>query len=592
VKRAEGGGLREIAADLRALVPGFDRRAAMIGALAFVGGLLEAGMLVTLTLIAEATVRGDDVVQFAGTELSRPEAVGVGLGLLAGRIGLAVASSWLAVTTAASAMHRTRVELMRRFLTSRPDRLGAQRLGAMQERVTTWCDRVAAATESAGALISSLLSFLALLCVAVSVDPVVFLLAAAAAVLLGVVLRPISTAVRHNAERNRVTSFEFAGSISESVLVAPELSAYGVAARRTQEIELTSGHAAAAWRRARLSTMALPWTFQAVAYSFVFVGLLVADLGEGDVARWGAVLLILLRSLSSGQQVTVYRGQLLDHQPFVRGAADELERLAADRNPPGSRTVEHAAPVVLEAVGFAYGEELVLEGVSLVIPPGALVALVGPSGAGKSTLARLVLRQALPTTGTLLIDGVPIETVRADVWSRLVAHVAQQPVMVTGSIRDNVRLYRDIGDAEIRDACARANVLDEIEALPDGFETVIAPTSGALSVGQRQRLAIARALAASPQLIVLDEPTSALDVKSEQRIAATLEALRGSTTVLVIAHRYATVARSDLVIALNKGRVEATGDVDGVLRRSAFFRSMHSAEGSRDPRTEATGARE
>jgi ABC-type bacteriocin/lantibiotic exporter with double-glycine peptidase domain len=238
--------------------------------------------------------------------------------------------------------------------------------------------------------------------------------------------------------------------------------------------------------------------------------------------------------------------------------------------------------IILEGVGFRYGpgSPPVLREVDLAIRPGEKVALVGPSGAGKSTLARLVLGLHLPTEGRVRFDGRDLRELDPEKLRRRLGAVLQETVFFAGTLEANLRL----GDPGIplerlRWACERACVLDLVEALPEGFRSPMGENGGLFSGGQRQRLALARALAHDPAVLLLDEATSALDLETEARVHANLADL-GCTRIL-IAHRLATVRDADRILVLQEGRVAQEGSFEALRQVPGPFRDLVEAmEGS------------
>ena len=196
-----------------------------------------------------------------------------------------------------------------------------------------------------------------------------------------------------------------------------------------------------------------------------------------------------------------------------------------------------------------------LKQVSFRVDAGATVALVGPSGAGKTTLFDLAQRFYDPTGGRILIDGVDLRRCALRDVRRQIGFVPQDPVLFAGSVLDNLRYGAPDADiAAVREALAAAGALTFVDGFPDGVATRVGEGGVGLSGGQRQRLAIARALIKQPRLLLLDEATSALDAQSEEAIRATVRALRGRTTVLIIAHRLSTVIEADRIVVLDGGR--------------------------------------
>jgi ATP-binding cassette subfamily B protein len=264
------------------------------------------------------------------------------------------------------------------------------------------------------------------------------------------------------------------------------------------------------------------------------------------------------------------------------GATERLVELLSARSP----LVDPVNPVVLDAPGpaslafenvdFVYPTRptaQVLKRVSFQAAAGATVALVGPSGAGKTTLFDLAQRFYDPVAGTVSIDGVDVRRCSLRDLRSQIGFVPQDPVLFAGSVLDNLRYgAADADEAAVREALASAGALSFVEGFPEGLATRIGEGGVGLSGGQRQRLAIARALIKKPRLLLLDEATSALDAQSEEAIRATVRALRGRTTVLIIAHRLSTVIEADRIVVLEAGAVVAEGPHEELLGTSPLYR--------------------
>lgn len=235
-----------------------------------------------------------------------------------------------------------------------------------------------------------------------------------------------------------------------------------------------------------------------------------------------------------------------------------------------------------EAVSFHYGQSdaaPVLTDFDITIPARGLTALVGPSGSGKTTVTRLLMRQADPRSGRVLIGGVDLREILPDALHQHIATVFQDVYLFDDSVAANLRLARpDASDAELREAARAAQCLSLIEALPQGWETRLGDIGSRLSGGERQRLSIARALLKNAPIVILDEPTAALDTESEVGVQAAIDALVREKTVIVIAHRLSTIVAADRILVLDKGRLVQQGRHSELLKQDGRYAAMWAAQ--------------
>jgi ABC-type multidrug transport system fused ATPase/permease subunit len=286
----------------------------------------------------------------------------------------------------------------------------------------------------------------------------------------------------------------------------------------------------------------------------------------------GALALGAQRMLPTLQ--LIYNGwtQIMGNHQALVDIVDLLEQPSA----PELLLRGHAAPLpfahalTLTDVSFRYGEDLpwVLRDVGMTIPKGARVGFVGKTGSGKSTALDLVMGLLQPTAGTIGIDGTPVTLANLGSWQEQIAHVPQHIYLSDASIRDNIAFgvpADRIDDARIHEAARKADILDFIEELPDGFNTMVGERGVRLSGGQRQRIGIARALYKRSSLLVFDEATSALDDATEASVMSSIYRLGRDLTVILIAHRLSTLRECDVIFRLEGGRLVEQGDYDHVL---------------------------
>jgi ATP-binding cassette subfamily B protein len=292
--------------------------------------------------------------------------------------------------------------------------------------------------------------------------------------------------------------------------------------------------------------------------AFIFYAVLAA----GAIATLAEVAGDVQRAAGAAERLL----ELLDTQPAIQSPAH-----------PHLLPLPSQGEIVLENVSFTYpGREIpALAGFDLHIQPGERVAIVGPSGAGKSTLLALLLRFYDPSQGRISLDGIDVRTLALPTLRRTMGLVAQEPVLFSGSVADNLRYGDPDADNErLRTAAQDASALEFIEALPQGFDTPLGPGGVQLSGGQRQRLAIARALLKNPAVLLLDEATSALDAESERLVQQALDRLMVGRTSIVIAHRLATVIAADRLLVLEGGQLVAAGNHTELMATSPLYRHL------------------
>jgi ATP-binding cassette subfamily B protein len=285
-----------------------------------------------------------------------------------------------------------------------------------------------------------------------------------------------------------------------------------------------------------------------------------------------AMLIVPLRSLGmwigQAQRATASGERIFDVLDEPEGVED---RPGATPMPPGPGEIR------FEDVSFGYDpERLVLEDVDLTIASGRTVALIGHTGSGKTTLAALVPRFYDATAGRVLVDGVDVRDVTRRSLRREVGVISQDPFLFSATVRENIAFGApDATDEQVVEAARAAQAHEFVDALPDGYETVIGERGITLSGGQRQRLAIARAILIDPRILVLDDATASVDATTEARIREGLaEVMKGRTTI-IIAHRLSTIPLADEVVVLEHGRVAARGTQAELLEANEVYRELH-----------------
>lgn len=305
---------------------------------------------------------------------------------------------------------------------------------------------------------------------------------------------------------------------------------------------------------------------QAVQVGMLALGAWLVIRGEATAGVMIATTTLLGRALAPVEQVVGSWRVLADG----RAALGRLQALlAADETQP-ERMALPAPSGALVAQNLVFrapqGERLILAGVSLALEPGEALAVIGPSAAGKSTLIRLLTGVWAPSSGTVRLDRADLTQWPRDQIGPHMGYVPQDVELFPGTVAENIARLGSVDSAAVVRAAQRAHVHELILSLPEGYDTIVDPAGSMLSPGQRQRIALARALYGEPKLLLLDEPNSNLDGAGENALAATLRDLRGHVTVVVVTHRNTLIQHVDKMLVLEAGRVQHYGPAAEVMK--------------------------
>ena len=387
---------------------------------------------------------------------------------------------------------------------------------------------------------------------------------------------------RLSAEQIRYTG-ELTSVVEEAIHSNPVVKVYGGQGYERSRFGDASGKLRDFARRMTVaSALIVPITqiMAAVAVSIVIsIALYQSQRDQTTVGDFVSFITAMLMILAPLKHLADVNSQL----QRALAAADAVFRFIDEplENDLGTGTVERVrGEIAFEKVSFGYQqqERLALTGIDLRIGAGETVALVGSSGGGKTTMANLLPRFYPVTDGRILIDGIPIETLKLSSLRRQIAWVSQTVMLFNDTIANNVAYgdRRGASEAEVRAALDAAYLTDFIASLPDGLDTVIGDNGIRLSGGQRQRLSIARALLKNAPILILDEATSALDNESERYVQAALERLMKGQTTLIIAHRLSTVEKADRIIVLAGGKIVEQGTHVELLAGAGLYSRLYA----------------
>ena len=382
------------------------------------------------------------------------------------------------------------------------------------------------------------------------------------------------------AERSQKQVSELAGLLGEAIGGLPLVRAFAaepwLQQRFDTEIDL---HRRARYRTLKLLALQHPVVGFLEAAGILTVLLLGAariqagGLNSQGFSSYVAALLMLIDPIS---HLTTNFNEFQQGQASLRRLrAIEAEPVEASDRPSAQPLGSVRGELVLEQVRFGYNPaQPVLHDLDLQVRPGQVVALVGPSGAGKSTLFSLLLRFNTAQQGRVLLDGHDLADLRARELRRALALVPQQSSVFSGTVAEAIAFGRPASEAAIRQAASLANAAGFIEALPQGYASRIEERGSNFSGGQLQRLAIARAVLGNPAVLLLDEATSALDAEAEEAVQRGLEQAMAGRTVLVIAHRLATVQGADRILVLDGGRIVEQGSHNELMVQGGRYREL------------------
>lgn len=561
-------------------------RVVMLVVLSTAMGISEAGVLAVVARAATSLANGSQTVTATvgplhiHTSLSRFLLAGAALAAL--RLVLVLPTSAIGARITADVQLTMLHGLFDNFARATWSVKSMDLEGHLQELMTNQVTQSVQGAGYATVLLTNLFAFLALVAAALVIGPVAAGIVVGASALLFMVLRPVSRAGWRGARELSAAQLTQAGGVSEATRLAEETQVFGVSGAQRKRVGGLIERNNSLLFRTQLALRLVPSTYQSAVYLLLVGGLaLVYAVDRNGLASLGAVVLLLVRAGTYGNMAQNAYQVVRQSLPFadrVHAAEDRYKDAAAQD---GSRTFECLERLSFADVSFAYpGGERVLSHVTFEVERGETIGIIGPSGAGKSTLAQILLRLREPSNGSYLVNAAPAAELRRSDWTPRVAYVPQTPQLVYASVADNIRFFRQLDDEAIERAARLAGIHDDIANWSDGYDTIVGPRAAAVSVGQSQRICLARALANKPELLLLDEPTSALDPTSERLVQESLIALkRSSLTLFVIAHRMSTLDICDRVMVIIDGQLDAFEPFASLRVQSAYYRAATGVTG-------------
>ena len=581
----------ELTADPTSTVSGRERLESLLGerrslmvALAvssIISGLAESFMLVALAQIA-ATIAGKhkhgQMIKIPVLHLhgSTGQMFAYAAAFAVVRLIMQWPLSHLPARIGAEVQAKLRSDLSHAYSRASWAEQSNDREGHLQETMTTQVLQASQGALQASTLLAASLNFTILMITALAVNAKAALVVLFVAMFLLAALRPLNRLGSRRARQLSRAQLSYAGSISEMVRVSEETHVFGVDAPQRDRVDRFISGARDMFYRAQLVVRLAPNIYQSVVYLMLIAGLAALyAINHSELGSLGSVILLLFRAAGNGQQVQGAWQGLRQSLPFIERVQEATKRYERARPEDGLAPLARVDSIVFDHVSFAYREGRdVLAEVSFEVGAGEAIGVIGPSGAGKSTLVQILLQLRTPTAGHYLVNGEPATSFERGEWNRSVTYVPQEPKLVHASVADNIRFFREgISDEDVERAARLARIHDVIMEWPDGYREIVGPRADAVSGGQQQRICLARALAARPDVLVLDEPTSALDPQSEVLIQESLAALRSELTIFIVAHRMSTLDICDRVMIVLDGRLVAFDRIDVLEQESAYYRN-------------------
>jgi len=545
----------------------------------FVGGLSEAALLVLIANLALAIGGDGDTSQQSGifgfSSSDTSTLFLLALALTVARLLVQFVAARLMARTIARLTQRIRTETFDAYVHASWELQASESEAAIQDLLIRHVAKAQAALSTFALLLSGGFMVLALISSAFVVDAVASALIVLVGLVLFVALRPLTARAKQLSRRQVQSGLTYGVQSQEAVELSLEIRAFGVSDQIAARLDEATRKEVGPLYRQQLITRMLSTLYSSAAVLILLVALLGLDTFlQRPLASIGAIVVVLIRALNQTSGLQTAYHNLGEFVPYIEHLDEERERFRRSQAPHGAVVLDHVDAIRFDSVSYSYdGQHDALRDIDFEVARGESVGIIGPSGSGKSTLIQLLLRLRHPQTGRYLVGDVDATEIDDDAWFSLISFVPQDSRVFDDTIAANIRFFRDgVTQDDIEAAARRAHVHDEIMAMPDGYATVLGSRGGSLSGGQRQRVAIARALVGEPSMLVLDEPTSALDMHSEALVHETLNSLKGSITLFVIAHRLSTLNTCDRIMVMRDGELQAFGLRSELEADNDFYR--------------------
>lgn len=533
--------------------------------IAFFEGFAEAAILTIFARTALVAVESEDrrvYVPALGPSSVRLAMLFL-IALILGRVLAGIFNNWLSAKIQYRLVRELRTQVVSAYTSTTWAAQARLEDGALQQLVVTLPNGIGGQLSGLIHNFGQFSIMLAMISYALLTDSLLTLVLVCAIVGATFLFRPLRNWIKRRSAEALDQQRLLSSLTAEVSALKLEANSFGIGGLLAAPLEVAVVRESNLQERvSRLKGVIIP-LYTLITYSAVTGGILLLLTAEpGNLAQTGPILLVVLRSLSYGATLQQAFSGLASLAPSLEMHRDEIDRFKEEKSKEsyGQQSIETFRNIEFRNVSFWYSgndeDRAAIKDASFSIEAGTKVGIVGPSGSGKSTIVKLILGLVTPSEGQVLVNGKPLSVYSRAEWTSRMGFVPQAATVIRGSIAENLRLYReDISDEDLWFALEIADFADEVERLPQGLETRLGPGFRQLSGGQQQRLAIARAFARRPALVIMDEPSSAIDPDSESQVSDAIDCLPRTTTVVIVSHRPRILEGCDQIISVDSSKV-------------------------------------
>ena len=543
----------------------------MLAGFSLLSGVAQASFFFLLAVMAVALSARSSVASISlwlqwTDGWSAPQLVAATSICVALVILLSIPIAWLQASIGARAVARARNEVVAAFLNASHPYRESLAENHIQQMIGEHCVQLANGVQYFTSFCVAAASTMVLLAMPIAVSSRLALLVILLALFAFSLLGPMVRRIRRNGLTKSANNREVIQVSFQAARMASEIQLSGAQSAVTRKVSTRIDQASQILRRLNFAEeliRTLP-VYLALAGLCVAMGLFLL-IERGPRPGLAVLVLLALRILGYARTMLLaaqHGSAVTSHAEIL---AANVATLRENHRAERPVTAIRFDGVKLNDLSYRLADgRIILDRLNLHIREGEALGIVGASGQGKSTLCSILVGLRAPSAGAVTVNDVPVSQIALEIWSGVTAYASQHSQLITASVADNIRFFRERFDAAAVEAAARsAHLHDEISALSQGYATMIGPGARGLSGGQLQRLCIARALIGQPRFLVLDEPSSALDQRSEILLGETLAELKGSTTLVIISHRPTVLERCDRVLSLEDGHLVETAPIRG-----------------------------